>query len=105
MKRMLVYIILALVVIGGIYTALKVEAIPLRQPTTIPATCTSNAQCSTNEFCEFPPGQCGGIGHCTFTPTFCTGIYDPVCGCNAATYSNDCYRAIAKISLKHLGVC
>jgi len=101
-----ILVLLALMVIGaGIYTTFSVEATTVRQvPITFPI-CSSNADCATNEFCEVPPGQCGGTGHCVETPSLCSAIYIPVCGCDQFTYSNDCYRAMAQISRDHQGPC
>ena len=35
----------------------------------------------------------------------CIEIYDPVCGCNNITYSNECYATINGITSWKNGVC
>ena len=37
--------------------------------------------------------------------TYCLEIYDPVCGCNNVTYSNDCYATANGISNWSEGEC
>ena len=37
--------------------------------------------------------------------TYCYEIYDPVCGCNRATYSNNCYAEKAGITEWTEGEC
>jgi Kazal-type serine protease inhibitor-like protein len=64
--------------------------------------------CNGGLYCEFPAGQCGRfdmMGVCRRKPTICNRIFMPVCGCNFQTFSNDCERRAAGVSLAHAGRC
>ena len=65
-------------------------------------------QCPAGQFCQFAPGNCTGFlvpGTCTRKPVICPRIFLPVCGCDGKTYSNDCTRRAAGVSLRHKGKC
>jgi hypothetical protein len=64
--------------------------------------------CDRGEFCDFPPGTCNiadNAGVCVPAPNACPEIFDPVCGCDGETYSNDCERIRAGVQLDHDGAC
>jgi len=64
--------------------------------------------CAADEFCDLIPGTCqlpGSPGNCVPVPEICTAQYDPVCGCNGMTYSNDCKRKADGAQLDHVGEC
>jgi hypothetical protein len=70
------------------------------------AACRTDADCTgTNEFCDFKAGACKPPGKCMVRPEVCTDIFKPVCGCDNKTYSNDCRRQSAGVSLKSQGEC
>jgi hypothetical protein len=61
-----------------------------------------------DEYCDIPVGFCnipdvGGV--CKPRPTVCSTVFDPVCGCDNVTYSNECFAVLAGVALQHLGAC
>jgi len=65
--------------------------------------------CATNEWCDPTPSDaCGGadlMGTCKETDVLCSQIWQPVCGCDGKTYSNDCVRLTHTVQLAHVGAC
>ncbi len=63
--------------------------------------------CGAGSYCAVPKGQCGGQGVCiqTADPQSCTGVIDPVCGCDNKTYANPGCAAVAGKVVKASGAC
>lgn len=65
-------------------------------------------QCPADRFCKYELGTCGAAdesGQCELIPEVCTEEFDPVCGCNGTTYSNECQASAAGVSLVSRGQC
>jgi hypothetical protein len=67
--------------------------------------CEGPDQCEIGEFCEKPGGMCESVGVCTGTPDACALFFDPVCGCDGQTYSNECDANQGRTSVAHEGEC
>jgi hypothetical protein len=65
-------------------------------------------RCDQGLFCETAPGQCrtaDAAGSCVKVSDICYQLFQPVCGCDGKTYSNDCTRRSARTSKNHDGSC
>lgn len=67
--------------------------------------CSQPTDCAKTEFCAKKDGDCKGEGVCKTRPEICFDLWDPVCGCNGQTYSNECYAAMAGTSVRYNGEC
>lgn len=69
----------------------------------------TGATCPSNQVCDITVrGACGGAdlpGVCVPPADACGEIYQPVCGCDGRTYSNDCERLRARAQINHEGPC
>lgn len=65
-------------------------------------------ECAQGEYCEYRVGTCGKgdqPGECRPRPELCTMEFEPVCGCDGATYSNACAAAAAGVSVQREAPC
>jgi hypothetical protein len=85
--------------------------VPLDHPgacVEVPVECAENAECSDDEFCSKPSkgdDSCEGMGECEPTPTVCSKVNEPVCGCDDITYGNQCKANASGVSVSHPGAC
>lgn len=80
---------------------------------------TSGDACDKGLWCEPAAGKCASqsgpqsaapSGTCVAVPKLCIArkrskSFQPVCGCNSKTYSNDCFRRAYRIGKSHDGKC
>ncbi len=66
--------------------------------------CLTNSDCgSSSLYCA--GDRCGTAGTCATRPRLCSTLYSPVCGCDGATYSNECNAASAGARVASRGAC
>jgi hypothetical protein len=56
-----------------------------------------------SSFCDGP--GCGPGGGCVDSQVGCSGVFAPVCGCDGATYVNECEARRAGVRVAHEGDC
>jgi Kazal-type serine protease inhibitor domain len=65
--------------------------------------------CGASQWCDPTPNDaCGAadlMGSCKDTNVLCSQLWQPVCGCDGKTYSNDCTRLVHQVQLAHAGAC
>ncbi len=58
------------------------------------------------EKCEYPSASKPfPIKPTPVAPGYCIEVYDPVCGQDGKTYSNECFAKVAGVPIKHKGEC
>ena len=66
--------------------------------------CLTDRQCFAEvEFCNGP--GCSGPGGCVVAGGLCSGVLDPVCGCDGKTYTDDSCTLPAGVRTAHMGPC
>jgi hypothetical protein len=59
-----------------------------------------------SQFCRrATKGACGGSGSCVPSPTTCPDVVEPVCGCDGASYANECLANRAGTTVAQEGPC
>lgn len=82
------------------------EASGGRDGTSPPVLCGGaySRECGDGYFCRFTTG-CGTVARCTRRPKTCDDVFEPVCGCDGTTYSNECAAYAAGVAVRDPGPC
>jgi len=70
--------------------------------------CYGDEDCADGYACISPTGDCNFItiaGECIEQDGECTGDFNPVCGCDGVTYSNECYAHREGTGIAYGGEC
>lgn len=70
--------------------------------------CTAGLGCDAGLVCDYEPPSCGeggDAGFCRLQPDLCELIYQPVCGCDGQTYSNECVALANGVDAAAPGPC
>ena len=68
--------------------------------------CTpGDGTCEGDNFCKVAEGTCGTEGRCEVMPAQCDRTLKQVCGCNGATYDNECLAFSHGVSVDYAGAC
>jgi len=87
---------------------------PTRSPTSQSCQITAgddpSLSCASGQFCQLPTGVCltrsaYWSGICVPEPDICTADMKEVCGCDDATYSNECVAHSVPVNVASVGRC
>ena len=68
--------------------------------------CLTDLDCASGLWCRHPPGACSATGECRGPlGEACLPYWEPVCGCDGRTYSNEECAAAEGVSVAHDGEC